>query len=227
MIALSGVPASSRLPPVNANIHTQESMKLGRSFEITFAHAESLILAAAHATATGHCLNRFITITFKHPDERIRTQEALQKFIKLASDWLRYNDAPVAYIWVVENPVGVDEHVHILIHVPHNMAARFSRLTRKWIRRTGAEVYKGVARSEPIVSFDGLMGLLRYLLKGCSPEAAAMFRIRLEPQGWVTGKRCGMSQSLGATARARDNGVVAPHERPCSTKSSDGSEWNT
>ena len=49
----------------------------------------------------------------------------------------------------------------------------------------------------------GPLGWLRYIAKGLHPVEAASRHIRTSPQGFVTGKRTGMTQNINRAARMR------------------------
>ena len=196
-------------------IERREASRLVTSTEITIAKAEPLILAEAHAASTGRQLNRFVTIAFAANLCPMRTVEALGLYLKAASDWLYTQGVPLVCIWVVENPPHKDEHVHLLIHLPTELEKRFSELQRGWIARTGTRWGKGVVKSKCVYdTCKARTGVVRYLLKGCDAEAAGLLGVNRSDQGRVRGKRCGFSESLGPTARWRENGVVGASERP-------------
>ena len=51
---------------------------------------------------------------------------------------------------------------------------------------------------------DALQGIVGYLVKGAEPRAVAALGLdRIEPGGELWGKRCGMSENINRTARAR------------------------
>lgn len=196
-------------------IERREASRLVESTEITIAKAESLILAEAHAASTGRRLNRFVTIMFAANLCPMRTSKALGLYLKAASDWLNTHGVPLVCVWVIENPAHKDEHAHLLIHLPAELEKRFSELQRGWITRTGTRWGKGVVKTEPVHDTSkARTGVARYLLKGCDAEAAGLFGVNRSDQGPVRGKRCGFSESLGPTARWRENGVVGASERP-------------
>lgn len=199
-------------------VERRRARRLVRSTEISLARAEPIVHAALHALRTERPLNRFITIGFEAGGCPVRTIEALGQFLKSGSDWLRWKGAPVAYVWVIENPPAIDEHAHVLIHVPDNLSAGFTRLQRGWLARTGTTCWRGIIHTEKVMpSHEALTGVLRYVLKGGDAETRKIFGIEDRGrQGHVEGKRCGMSGSLGASAREREIGFVGPSERPTS-----------
>lgn len=196
-------------------IERREASRLVESTEIAIAKAEPLILAEAHAASTGRQLNRFVTIAFAASNCPMRTVEALGLYLKAVSDWLGTHGVTLACVWVIENPPHKDEHAHLLIHLPPDLTKRFSELQRGWIARTGTRWGKGVVKTKSVYdSRKARAGIVRYMLKGCDAEAAKDFRVIRTNEGAIKGKRCGFSQSLGATSRWRENGVVGASERP-------------
>lgn len=197
-------------------IERRKAVRRVRTTEIDPADAESLILAAAYARALGLPLNRAITLAFKANNCPYHTQVALGLFLKLACDWLRTKGVRAAFIWVIENPSHADEHVHLLIHVPKYLCRDFSRLQRRWIGKTKTYFGKGVVRTQAFdESVPEMSKRLRYLLKGTDGETRQMLGIdHPGNQGCVEGKRSGISQSLGPTARYRAGGVQGHAERP-------------
>ncbi|GJL87880.1 MAG: hypothetical protein DHS20C03_15890 [Minwuia thermotolerans] len=209
-------------------IKRREASRLVTSTEIAIAKAEPLILAEAHAASTGRRLNRFVTIAFAANLCPMRTIEALGLYLKAASDWLNTQGVPLVCIWVIENPAHKDEHVHLLIHLPTELEKRFSELQRGWIARTGTRWGKGVVKSKCVYdSREARAGIVRYMLKGCDAEAAKDFRVIRTNEGAIEGKRCGFSESLGPTARWRENGVVGASERPQTGKRPPGRSRET
>lgn len=196
-------------------IERREASRLVESTEIAIAKAEPLILAEAHAASTGRQLNRFVTIAFAANNCPMRTGEALSLYLKSASDWLGTHGVTLACVWVIENPPHKDEHVHLLIHLPPDLTKRFSELQRGWITRTGTRWAKGVVKTKVVADTrKARAGIVRYMLKGCDVETAGLLRINRSNEGAIRGKRCGYAESLGATARHRNNGVLGASERP-------------
>lgn len=202
-----------------AKIERRKAKRRAQTSELSFESVENLIIAAAHAHAIGLPLNRFVTINFAAGGCTKRTQEALGLFLKQASDWLKTKGACPAWVWVAESPPDATDHVHILMHVPEGLRDRFARLERRWVKRTGTTVRAKVIKCRHVVEdINVVKDPLRYMLKGCNAENREVFGIVTDrpPQGTIEGKRCGFSQSLGPSARARSNGVLGSSERPVS-----------
>lgn len=136
-------------------------------------------------------------------------------FLDLMTKALARHGSRTAWIWVHESGEGKGGHCHLLVYVPANLVQVIARLQRGWLRRITGQPYRArVIHSKPI---GGRLGLetgnpdlyaanlevvLAYVLKGANPEAASQFALeRLEQGGRVIGKRCGVSQNIGAKAR--------------------------
>lgn len=177
------------------------------------------ILAAAVFTAQEHRpLNRHTTVHFEAAGIADPVA-ALRAYMKLARDWLRTQGAVFAYIWVRESGERKGEHAHILMHVPARLSSRFARRERGWRKLIGAKPAAGAFRSTAVGRsyrhaevgiqfgeryFDALEGAVGYLVKGAEPRAAkALMLKRAQAGGKLWGKRSGMSENIGRTARQR------------------------
>lgn len=144
---------------------------------------------------------------------------ALGRMFKLMSDWLRTRGASFAYLWVREAGPQKGEHVHILMHVPPHLTAEFAHRERGWRSRVGARRALGAFRSRPIghsyrhakkgLEFgetysDHLRKITGYLIKGADGRSVKALELtRVEDGGELWGKRCGMSQNIGRSARLK------------------------
>jgi hypothetical protein len=143
------------------------------------------------------------TVAFDDPDGTrfAKVRECLAKVL------LR-RGIPTAWVWCLECKAHTDiVHSHLLFHVPTEY--RFGRKLDELqaaVERLAARHAAGIW-SEYAVKIkiwcdpDGL-----YLLKGGGPKVWKRFRIKKkfrEAQGIIQGKRCGVSESLGPSARLR------------------------
>src|SRR5471032_2668899 len=112
---------------------------------------------------------------------------------------------PRQKFWDVVGAVHEQTEDLALIHIPDELWDRFKVLQRRWLRLSGAKLKRGGLVSTPLRFYDddpsmylnlGLFGALRYLFKGLDTSCCAEYGIRHEPQGWVSGKRFGYSESL-------------------------------
>jgi hypothetical protein len=110
------------------------------SAAISAAKAKDLADAVEHAGVIGLPLVKFITIHFAVAGlaETIRPQEAVGKFLKLASQWLRSKGHGFAYVWVLERVTSIREHVHLMCSCPDALAAEFNRKANGvWMEKAG------------------------------------------------------------------------------------------
>lgn len=180
------------------------------SRNLSLVQCENLTAAGWHAVDSGTPLNRFISINWSTAGVE-DARAATSGFLKLAGDWLSDRGVRRAYIWVRENNGG--DHVHILIHVPHNLAQAFSKRQRGWLKALGAKTRQGVIVTEPVARDysaaetspgyyrHNLDNVIRYLLKGANEKAAHFTDHRRKPSGLVSGQRAGVSHDLGKRAR--------------------------
>ncbi len=196
-----------------------------QSQALTLQQCRRLIAAASEATAIGLPLNRMVTVHLEQagvPDAE--AAGAIGRFLKLYREWLAGRTAPAqpakharpskasarrsgqaAAVWVRENGPGKGSHVHILLHVPEG--ATLGQRTRRWVAlATGSRYRPGVVKTRSLPRGEAyrvnLDSVLAYMLKGRSPEAAALLDLpRHEPGGLVIGKRCGGTQNVWAPPR--------------------------
>lgn len=172
--------------------------------------------AAAFALCIGLGFNRFLTIHWAAAGVS-DDLAATARWLKLATDWIRSHGGQVALVWIRETGPGKGAHVHILMHLPPDLAEGFNRRQRGWMTACGAAWKAGVRLSRPIGrnlnhyamgeidgrSYDAnLAEVLDYVLKGATDTARERLGIeRQEFGGVISGKRCGASQNIGPDAR--------------------------
>jgi len=179
------------------------------SWSLSRRQAANLKAAARHAVELGLPLNRFVTIDWEAAGV-VDCTRATGRFLKCAGDWLRRRGGHIAYLWVQEGGSRVGQHVHMLVHVPADLARRFSELQRGWLKGCGAEFRRGLIKSRPVGSSyraalcpeqhaygENLRRVLGYLLKEADRDGHPSARRSL-----VQGKRCAISQNIGPRARA-------------------------
>lgn len=190
-----------------------------RTKAISEAAAGRLLKAAHYAAAAGMPLNRFTTVHWQKAGVADGLA-ATGRFLKLAGDWIRSRGGRFAWIWVREGGSEKGEHVHILLHLPPHLAGGFNRRQRGWLKACGAAWRAGVILSPPIGrclahAYQGELAgrsyavnlgvVLDYVLKGADHRARESLGIRRrEHGGEIVGKRCGVSQNIGAAARQRE-----------------------
>lgn len=195
-----------------------------QSSALSLAAAAGLIDATAFALSVGLGFNRFVTIHWAAggvSDDLAATA----RWLKLAGDWIRSCGGQFAYIWIRETGPAKGAHVHILLHLPPDLAAGFNRRQRGWQTACGARWSGKVRYSRPIGrnlrhyamgEIDGqsyeanLAETLDYVLKGADDAARERLCIvHSEPGGVIVGKRCGVSQNIGPEARRRGFTAIA------------------
>lgn len=177
--------------------------------------AGKLLEAKDRALRIGLPFNRFTTVHWEAAGVA-DDLKATGRLLKLMGDWLRSRGRRAAFVWVRENGLGKGAHVHILLHLPPELADSFNACQRGWLKACGAQWRKGVLKTRSIGrSYRQALGggqdyltnlaeVVDYLLKGADHRARERFGIkRSDDGGTVAGKRCGVSQSLGPTALKR------------------------
>lgn len=191
------------------------------SQELSVRQVANLLDATAYATAIGLPFTRMISIHWEAAGVPLSGMaKATGRFIDLMTKMLARHGCRTAWLWVHEGGDGKGGHCHILAHVPAVLVKRLNALQIGWLRGiTGYPYQARVIKSRPI---GGRLGIecknpplheanldaaLTYVLKGASTAAASRFHLdRLQPGGRVIGKRCGISQNIGASARNRKVG---------------------
>ena len=149
-----------------------------------------------------------------------RPHARLGLFLKRAGDWLRKrNGNPPAYVWVLENPHARNSagaaSTPTSSHSCSPIAPCRRTLTdvsRAWLVGPGNAAPQGAIKIKPVYYSGladspadylehGLLGSLRYFLKGLEEEHAGLLGSEAKPQGETLGKRCGYSEALGRQHR--------------------------
>ena len=194
---------------------------------VTMAQAHGVLRASARAMAIGRPFNRFTTIHFAAlgiPDDL--ATRAIGRFVKLASDWLATKGERMVWAWVRETGLSKGPHVHLLFHLPVELASGFNARQPRWIRllpqiRAGAcarvgrqqkgTVFSrriggslGAFRTRPRFFALNLLNTLSYVLKGAAPAVIASLGLRRshDPGGLIVGKRAGGWQDRRAISGA-------------------------
>ena len=183
---------------------------------LTEAQIANLTAAERHSRAIGLPFTRMITIHWQAAGVALADMvRATGRFIDLLTKALARHKSKTAWLWTLENGDRKGGHCHLLVHVPAALVSLLTRLQKGWLRRITGKAYRArVIHSKPI---GGRLGLeagnpelhainlavaLGYVLKGAHLEAAEQFGLtRLEAGGRIIGKRCGVSQNIGAKAR--------------------------
>lgn len=198
------------------------AMNTGRkaSLFIPDITAQRLLDAAAYSYCIRTPLNCWFTVHYRAAGVHERVHEFREALLSYISDWLRYHTGrSAADVWVLENPPFSDEggrssgglNLHVVVHVPRHMHAAFKKKLKDWVKQAGGRCRGRALRFAELdhVAADigffleqGLLGVLRYCLKGSSPRFRLQANIPAHHpanQGTVVGKRCGYSESLSPT----------------------------
>lgn len=181
---------------------------------LTAKQAERIIDAAEFATWVGIPLNTTVTIHWAlagGPGKGNWSARQARLFEHIRH-WLNRRGGEWAAVWTIEaGEKGKDVHVHFAMHLPSEIEE--NELRSYLLSQLQAEV-NNVLEVRPVQYWDGdgwikggLKGWLRYMLKGLDPKHYDTFSISKKhhnTQGNVFGKRCGMTQNIGLSARTNN-----------------------
>ena len=187
------------------------------SHALTTPQIANLRAAERYAAAIGLPFTRMITIHWQAAGVPITGMAwATGSFTGLMTKMLARHGSATTWLWVHENGDRKGWHCHLLAHVPAEHVKRLTALQKGWLSRITAKKYrKRVIHSKPI---GGRLGLevgnpelhsvnlevaFGYCCKGAPQAVLDAFGIDRahELGGRVVGKRCGISQNIGAKAR--------------------------
>jgi hypothetical protein len=160
-----------------------------------------------HAEKIGLPLNRFITfrpadINEQSPEQRIQTWVGWRN--KLAQ-FARDTDFAFTCLWTRESQrsTGLNEHLHVLMHVPKHLRGRFDKVVRGWRSATDEIDVRPSSYRTRRNRKGGESNVLTYVSKN-SPQAGRFLDRIIQLGGPIFGRRFGLSRNLTANARARD-----------------------
>lgn len=179
----------------------------------------NIIAAAYLAYRSRNEFNRFITIHWqKGGIGDHNAAKATGQFIKYCSDWMRRHNHRLTWLWVRENDgnIGrIGSHVHILIHVPSELAPLFRPFPLRWVKRILPTKYvrrtlmtKTIPGHSSVTTYPArylvnLERVVEYLLKAITFKKAKLLNLKLyERRGLVAGKRSAVCQYLLAIIKA-------------------------
>jgi hypothetical protein len=170
------------------------------------ADRDNLHEALLFADEQGYPLNLTITIKWSLFNGELCDERRLANAQERLRHSLNRRGHDLRWVWVREARNGA--HHHLLAHDcfgDHGLT--FERHLLRMLEPDGgpnadnAIVIKPTGTGQP--GSGGAPGWLRYLAKGMHPVEAASRHIRPSPQGFVTGKRTGMTQNINRAARMR------------------------
>lgn len=179
---------------------------------IPFNTAENIIQAAGFASSLGFPLEYQMTVRW--PDGGGGDHETL---LRKTSEWQRYHIGRPVFVWARETRSG--PHSHILLHIPRHLANRFRKRSRLWLKEAFGlrRLPKGTLSTTKLWKsgdpFENTKKRVRYILKGADPDTRRFFGCENLGEGFVEGKRAGISQGLGEAARRKAGGVLLSGNR--------------
>jgi hypothetical protein len=214
-----GSAARSHLPTPCRRDAAQPKKQRRASKRISMRQASNMMEAVAFANLIDLPLVAHLTIHWAFTDVGDDPEGKLFAKLREGLDkWSRRHGFPLTGIWARERiSRGQAEvvHCHLLFHLPvrfrsgkglRDVKAAIYRLINRHGRHPGEKQGDGYWADNVIklVIHDNPDG--KYLIKGGGPEVWEFFRVRREDrnsQGIMHGKRCGVTENIGLTARRR------------------------
>jgi hypothetical protein len=167
---------------------------------------DNLRAAILFAEQQGYPLNLTITIKWQHFDGRYNPEYRLADAQERLRHSLVRRGHGLYWLWVRESRFGA--HHHLLAHdCFSDDGITFDRLLRRALKPDGGPNADNAIIIKPTgsgqVGSGGPLGWWRYIAKGMHPIEAASRHIITSPQGYVTGKRTGMTENINRAARLR------------------------
>lgn len=171
----------------------------------------NLFHAVRFAQSRGRPINTHITLSFT--DLGLTEEEASDFFSGvrngIARRWKREREEKGRLIGTFddahahEHPAGGRRHVHWIMHRPPGVSrAEIEREIRNRVqKRAGLDDLGTALHFQHDDQVRGPGTLAKYILKGMDPAFAGYFHMRTEDMGVITGRRTGVSRSLGGAAR--------------------------
>jgi hypothetical protein len=203
---------SAALPlPLDRVEATKPKRQPHASKYITIRQASNMMAARRFAWEIGLSLVAHLTIEWSltdacdDPDGKLfaRFREGLSK-------WLQRHGIEFAAVWCRERRAGGQSdvvHCHLLFHLPveYRSGKRLLQVEdaiSRLVTRHGRDITH--ERAVDLTIWRDPDG--KYLIKGGGPKVWKRFRLRKDHrrlQGIIHGKRCGVTENIGAAARKR------------------------
>lgn len=179
--------------------------KLTRTY-LRAKDVDNLRAAIIYSTQQEYPLNLAITIKWQHFDGRLNDEFRLANAQERLRHSLNRRGHDLCWLWVREAHGG--GHHHLLAHdCFSDDGVTFEHLLRRALKPDGAPNADNAIIIKPVGTGQrgsgGPLGWWRYIAKGMHPIEAASRHIITSPQGYVTGKRTGMTENLNRAARMR------------------------
>jgi hypothetical protein len=172
-----------------------------------------MLEAAAFAERIGLAFNRHWTVHYEMAGIAEREGAAfVGRLLSVVRKHVRRKGSELAALWSRENGDNKGGHVHILLHTPADFTLK--NCTRAWIKAAGGRPVRRVTKvrtigraltggqSSAALHHANLDAVLAYLVKAASDETGRALGLpRYGEDGLIIGKRCGMTQNIGPSAR--------------------------
>jgi hypothetical protein len=181
------------------------------SGHLTISQAVGVRDAATNAWCMGLPMTIFVSIHLGFLNGG-NPHGAINTYLKRSGDWLRLRAGNVPiFVYVIENPPNGGLNAHILAHVPLAYRLEYRCLMRGWLARGDQQAPASAVDAAVLHGADkpwseeylrhGLLGVLRYMLKGTDPAQVGALNVRHVAQGQIKGKRAGRAEALGPRGR--------------------------
>lgn len=189
------------------------------SRQLAESQCNNLIEAAYIAWHIGQPFNRFITILWEQGGIDPRDNATVTgQFIKLAKDWARRHGYKMCWAWVQEHGAVNGVHIHILLHVPPELARQFAPMPLRWVKRLLPGAYRTKVLQSQRIGSAGmpknascqyemlLMTKVHYMLKAAPKEVAQELQLqRHGKSSTVFGKRLAIWQGWESEQKRQSN----------------------
>ena len=173
---------------------------------LTLPQVKDLQSGWLHANTIGLPINRFVTfrpsdINEQNPEQRIQTWTMWRN--KLAQ-FARDHGFDFTCLWTRESQrhTALNEHLHVLMHVPPHLHRRFDKVVRAWCNGSDEIDVRPCTYQTRQNGKGGHKNVLTYVTKN-SPQAGRFLQRTIQLGGPIFGKRYGLSRNLTARARSR------------------------
>ena len=151
-----------------------------------------ITLAAKTAHDIGRAFNLNVAVHIDPDSTLERPQDLLAGYLYRLRRWLAKHGSPLTFFWILEKPIGIGLHAHLMLHIPPELQTGAKPNFHSWQQRawyqTGVELNAaaGVIKTERIgprgydrktaddrtqaTYFRQLRGLLKYHCKAINPQ---------------------------------------------------------